>query len=152
MAAIEAVQPGNDFLEPHRAAMKVLAEGLGELGLLPTSVEEALAPENQFYKRYTLHGTSHMLGIDVHDCADAPSDRYRNGKLEPGMVLTIEPGLYFQLDDLTVPAKYRGIGIRIEDDVLVTARGQRVLSDVPRDADDVEAWVSELWANAEVHA
>ena len=92
VAAIEAVQPGNDFLEPHRAAMKVLAEGLGELGLLPSSVEEALAPENQFYKRYTLHGTSHMLGIDVHDCADAPSDRYRHGKLEPGMVLTIEPG------------------------------------------------------------
>ena len=71
---------------------------------------------------------------------------------EPGMVLTIEPGLYFQLDDLTVPAKYRGIGIRIEDDVLVTARGNRVLSDVPRDADDVEAWVSDLWASAEAHA
>ena len=151
VAAIEAVQPGNDFLEPHRAAMKVLAEGLGELGLLPSSVEEALAPENQFYNLYTLHGTSHMLGIDVHDCADAPSDRYRNGKLEPGMVLTIEPGLYFQLDDLTVPAKYRGIGIRIEDDVLVTARGHRVLSDVPRDADDVEAWVSES-GECEVHA
>ena len=152
VAAIDAVAPGNDFLEPHRAAMKVLAEGLGELGLLPSSVEEALAPENQFYKRYTLHGTSHMLGIDVHDCADAPAERYRHGKLEPGMVLTIEPGLYFQLDDLTVPVKYRGIGIRIEDDVLVTARGNRVLSDVPRDADDVEAWVSDLWASAEAHA
>lgn len=149
LAAIDATKPGNDFLEPHRAAMRVLACGLGELGLLPGSVDEALDPEHQFYKRYTLHGTSHMLGIDVHDCSDASLNRYRQGKLEPGMVLTIEPGLYFQLDDLTVPAKYRGIGIRIEDDVLVTARGNRVLSDFPREADEVEAWVEGLWAQNE---
>lgn len=146
VAAIEAVKPGNAFLEPHRAAMQVLAHGLGELGFLPCSVEEALLPENQFYKRYTLHGTSHMLGMDVHDCAHARSEVYRNGKLQAGMVLTIEPGLYFQLDDLTIPKRYRGIGIRIEDDVLVTAKGHRVLSDVPRDADDVEAWMASLWA------
>ena len=95
--------------------MKVLAED-GELGLLPSSVEEALAPENQFYKHH-LHGTSHMLGIDVHDCADAPSDRYPNGNLSRDGSYH-RTGLYFQLDDLTVPAKYRGIGIRIEDDVL----------------------------------
>ena len=146
IAAIEAVKPGNDFLEPHRAAMKVLAEGLGELGLLPCSVEEALLPENQFYKRYTLHGTSHMLGMDVHDCSHARNEVYRHGPLLPGMVLTIEPGLYFQLDDLTVPKKYRGIGVRIEDDVLVTAKGHKVLSDVPADSDAVEAWMAELWA------
>jgi Xaa-Pro aminopeptidase len=146
VAAIEAVQPGNDFLEPHRAAMRVLAEGLGELGLLPCPVEEALLPENQFYKRYTLHGTSHMLGMDVHDCAHARNEVYRHGPLQAGMVLTIEPGLYFQLDDLTVPKKYRGIGVRIEDDVLVTAKGHKVLSDVPRDSADVEAWMAELWA------
>ena len=148
VAAIEAVKPGNHCLDPHWAAMKVLAHGLADLGLLPCSAEEALLPENQFYKRYTLHGTSHMLGMDVHDCAHARIERYRNGPLEPGMVLTIEPGLYFQEDDLTVPAKYRGIGIRIEDDVLVTAKGHRVLSDVPRDSDDVEAWMAELWAEA----
>ena len=132
--------------------MAVLAQGLGDLGLLPGTVEEALDPENQFYKRYTLHGTSHMLGIDVHDCSDASIERYRQGKLEPGMVLTIEPGLYFQLDDLRVPAKYRGIGIRIEDDVLVTARGNRVLSDFPLEADEVEAWVADLWAKSDAHA
>ena len=152
LAAIDAAKPGNDFLEPHRAAMAVLAQGLGDLGLLPGTVEEALDPENQFYKRYTLHGTSHMLGIDVHDCSDASIERYRQGKLEPGMVLTIEPGLYFQLDDLRVPAKYRGIGIRIEDDVLVTARGNRVLSDFPLEADEVEAWVADLWAKSDAHA
>jgi len=123
-----------------------LAEGLGELGLLPCPVEEALLPENQFYKRYTLHGTSHMLGMDVHDCAHARNEVYRHGPLQAGMVLTIEPGLYFQLDDLTVPKKYRGIGVRIEDDVLVTAKGHKVLSDVPRDSADVEAWMAELWA------
>ncbi len=87
-----------------------------------------------------------MLGMDVHDCAHARNEVYRHGPLLPGMVLTIEPGLYFQLDDLTVPKKYRGIGVRIEDDVLVTAKGHRVLSDVPRDSDDVEAWMAELWA------
>jgi Xaa-Pro aminopeptidase len=128
--------------------MKVLANGLADMGLLSCSAEEALKPDNQFYKRYTLHGTSHMLGMDVHDCAHARLERYRNGKLEPGMVLTIEPGLYFQEDDLTVPARYRGIGVRIEDDVLVTAKGHRVLSDIPRDSDDVEAWMASLWAEA----
>ena len=87
------------------------------------SADEALRDENQFYKRYSLHNVSHMLGLDVHDCAAARAEAYKFGKLAPGMVLTVEPGLYFQPDDLTVPERYRGIGVRIEDDVLVTETG-----------------------------
>jgi Xaa-Pro aminopeptidase len=146
MQAMEAVKPGNDFMEPNRVAMGVLARGLERLGILPTSAEEALRNENQFYKRYSLHNVSHMLGLDVHDCAAARQEAYKYGKLQPGMVLTVEPGLYFQLDDQTVPAKYRGIGVRIEDDVLVTASGYRNLSAAfPRRVHDVEAWMKRLW-------
>ncbi|MCI0671687.1 MAG: aminopeptidase P family protein [Myxococcaceae bacterium] len=148
-AAIKAVRPGNDFMEPNRVAMRVLAEGLEALGILPTKAEEALREENQFYKRYSLHNVSHMLGLDVHDCAQARQEAYKFGKLKAGMVLTVEPGLYFQLDDLTVPAKYRGIGVRIEDDVLVTQKGCRVLSGaIPREVKDVEAWMKGLWKKA----
>jgi Xaa-Pro aminopeptidase len=132
-------------MEPNRRAMRVLAEGLERMGILPTSAEEALKDEHQFYKRYSLHNVSHMLGLDVHDCAQARMEAYKYGKLQPGMVLTVEPGLYFQLDDLTVPKKYRGIGVRIEDDVLVTARGMQSLSkDIPSDPDEVEAWMASL--------
>jgi len=141
-AAFEKCAPGNDFLDPHRAAMQVLAHGLERLGILG-SADEALRDENQFYKRYSLHNTSHMLGLDVHDCAAARAENYKFGKLEAGMVLTVEPGLYFQLDDLTVPARYRGIGVRIEDDVLITETGVDVLSAaIPRAVDEVEAWVA----------
>ena len=146
LVATRAVRPGADFLAPHRAASHVLAHGLERLGILPMSADVALRDENQFYKRYSLHGTSHMLGLDVHDCDRARPEHYRYGKLAPGMVLTVEPGLYFQMDDLTVPQRFRGIGIRVEDDVLVTARGRRVLTrDIPRTAVDVEAWMQGLW-------
>jgi Xaa-Pro aminopeptidase len=145
--AIKAVKPGNDFMEPNKIAMRVLADGLARLGILKMSADEALKEEHQFYKRYSLHNVSHMLGLDVHDCAQARQEAYKFGKLQPGMVLTVEPGLYFQLDDLTVPKKYRGIGVRIEDDVLVTARGCKVLSSkIPRAAKDVEAWMKQLWS------
>ncbi len=145
-AALKAVKPGNDFMEPNRAAMRVLAHGLEKLGILPTSAEEALKDENQFYKRYSLHNVSHMLGLDVHDCAQARAEAYKFGKLEPGMVLTVEPGLYFQVDDMTVPAKFRGIGIRIEDDVVVTEKGSKNLSaGIPRTVKDIEAWMKALW-------
>ncbi|HEU4534144.1 MAG TPA: aminopeptidase P family protein [Polyangiaceae bacterium] len=148
-AAIEAVEPGADFLAPHRAATRALAEGLIALGVLRAPLDEAVDEKKQYYKRYTLHGTSHMLGLDVHDCARARKESYREGKLAAGMVLTIEPGLYFQPDDLTVPARLRGIGVRIEDDVLVTARGRRVLTAaIPREADEVEAWLAGLWGGA----
>jgi Xaa-Pro aminopeptidase len=143
-AGIAACRPGADFLDPHRAAMQVLTHGLVELGVLEDA-EAALAEDAQLYRRYTLHGVSHMLGIDVHDCAHARSEVYRKGTLQPGYVLTVEPGLYFQPDDLTVAEDLRGIGVRIEDDVLITEDGCRNLSGaLPRDADAVEAWMREL--------
>jgi Xaa-Pro aminopeptidase len=145
-AAMEAVRPGVDFRTPHRVAMKVLCEGLYEMGILRETPDEALRPDRQLHRRYTLHGTSHMLGIDVHDCANARNEKY-HGELREGYVLTVEPGLYFQSNDLTVPEEYRGIGVRIEDDVVVTAEGYENLSSaLPRDADDIEAWMAGLWA------
>jgi Xaa-Pro aminopeptidase len=144
-AAFAQVKPGNDFLDPHNAAMRVLAQGLIDLGILKCSLDEALDPQKQFYKRYTLHGTSHMLGIDVHDCAKARTENYRHGKMQAGMVLTVEPGLYFQPDDATAPEKFRGIGVRIEDDVVVTQEGHENLSAIlPSAASEVEAWISGL--------
>ena len=124
--------------------MQVLAHGLDDLGVLPVSAEEALAPGSRVYARWTLHGTSHMLGMDVHDCGQAAPESYAKGTYAEGMVLTVEPGLYFQQDDLLVPEELRGIGIRIEDDVLVTADGTENLSaSLPRTSADVEAWFDE---------
>jgi len=146
-AGIEAVGPGADFLAPHHAAMNILAHGLEDLGLLPVTAEEALAPDSKVYARWTLHGTSHMLGMDVHDCARASTDIYPKGKLETGMVLTVEPGLYFQEDDLLFPEELRGIGIRIEDDIVVTQDGSRNMSAaLPRDIKDIEEWMGALRA------
>ncbi|NYG58323.1 Xaa-Pro aminopeptidase [Nocardioides daedukensis] len=144
-AGIQAVRPGVPFQSVHQASMEVLAHGLGDMGLLPVSVEEALDPESKVYSRWTLHGTSHMLGLDVHDCGQASTEAYPKGDLAESMVLTVEPGLYFQEDDLLVPEELRGIGIRIEDDIVVTADGSRNLSaSLPRTAEDVEAWMSSL--------
>ncbi len=147
-AAFKAVKPGNDFLEPNRRAMEILADGLEQLGIL-ASAKEALKQEHQFYKRYSLHNVSHMLGLDVHDCAQARQEAYKFGQLKPGMVLTVEPGLYFQTDDLTVPARYRGIGVRIEDDVVVTPKGYRNLSAMfPSKLEDLEDWMARVWRSA----
>ena len=144
-AGIEAVRPGVPFVAAHEAAMSVLAHGLSDMGLLPVSAEEALDPSSKVYARWTLHGTSHMLGMDVHDCAQAAPESYAKGDLAEGMVLTVEPGLYFQHDDLLVPEELRGIGIRIEDDILVTADGSRNLSEaLPRTPDAVEEWMGRL--------
>ncbi len=141
-AGIAAVRPGARFAEPHEAAMSVLAHGLEGLGLLPVPAEEALDPESKVYARWTLHGTSHMLGLDVHDCGMAAPESYAKGDLAEGMVLTVEPGLYFQPDDLLVPAELRGTGIRIEDDLVVTATGSHNLSaSLPRTAVAVEEWM-----------
>ena len=128
-AGIDATKPGADFLDPHRAAMAVIAEALEDWGILGVSAAESLQDDVGLHRRYTLHSTSHMLGLDVHDCANARGETYQRGPLAEGMVLTVEPGLYFQADDETVPPEFRGIGVRIEDDVLVTASGCRVLSD-----------------------
>ena len=125
-AGIAAVKPGGKYLDFHHAAQRVLATKLVEWGLVEGPVERVL--ELGLQRRWTLHGTGHMLGMDVHDCAVARRETYADGTLEPGMCLTVEPGLYFQPDDLTVPEEYRGIGVRIEDDILVTEDGNQNLS------------------------
>lgn len=144
-AAFEVAVPGAKFSDVHAAAMQVIAARLEEWGLLPVSAEESLSPEGQQHRRWMVHGTSHHLGLDVHDCAQARREMYLDKRLEPGMIFTIEPGLYFKADDLTVPEEYRGIGVRIEDDVLVTASGNENLSAaLPRTVPDVEAWMASL--------
>lgn len=144
-AAFAVARPGSRFADVHAAAMEVIADRLESWGLLPASAEDSLLPEGQFHRRWMVHGTSHHLGMDVHDCAQARREMYLDARLEPGMVFTIEPGLYFKSDDLAVPAEYRGIGVRIEDDVLITATGHENLSAaLPRRAEDVEAWMASL--------
>ena len=138
--AIEAIKPGVHVDEPHDAAVKVLVAGMIELGLLTGSVDDAIASGS--FRRFYMHRTSHWLGMDVHDVG-----LYRTeGKprvLEPGMVLTVEPGIYIGPDDDGVPEKFRGIGIRIEDDVLLTADGHEVItSATPKSVADVEALTS----------
>jgi len=150
-AAIAVVKPGVSFMAPNDAAMRVLAQGLFDLGILKEEPELALRRDRQLHRRYTLHGVSHMLGLDVHDCANARDDVYL-GELQVGYVLTVEPGLYFQANDLTVPEEYRGIGVRIEDDVLVTADGATNLSAaLPRDPDEIESWMAEIWSDGPVN-
>lgn len=145
-AAFAVARVGVKFREVHEAAMKVIAARTAEWGALPVSAEEALdADAGGQHRRYMVHGTSHHLGIDVHDCAQARREMYYDGVLEAGMVFTIEPGLYFQIDDLTVAEELRGIGVRIEDDILMTEDGPVNLSaDIPRTADEVEAWIARV--------
>jgi len=140
-AGFAVARPGAKFLDVHMAAMEVIEKRLTEWGIVP----DAEDPEAKLYRRWMVHSTSHHLGMDVHDCAAANRDLYMEGTLEPGMVFTIEPGLYFKAGDLTVPEELRGIGIRIEDDVLVTEDGHENLSAaLPRDPDAVEAWMARL--------
>ncbi|HKE64555.1 MAG TPA: aminopeptidase P family protein [Micromonosporaceae bacterium] len=142
-AGIDLIKPGVEFKDIHETCMRVLAGGLSDLGLLPVGVDEAMDPESQVYRRWTLHGFGHMLGLDVHDCANARHETYRGGAIGENYVLTVEPGLYFQPEDDLVPAELRGIGIRIEDDVLVTSAGAQVMSDgLPRHPADVESWLA----------
>ncbi|WP_244295915.1 aminopeptidase P family protein [Pseudoclavibacter terrae] len=142
-AAFAIVRPGITFRTIHDTAMEVIAKRTQELGM-PLGVGET-DPAEQLYRRYMVHGTSHHLGIDVHDCAKARRELYLDGVLEAGMVFTIEPGLYLQPDDLTVPEQLRGIGVRIEDDILVTADGAENLSSaIPRTVADVESWFASL--------
>ena len=144
-AGIAAVKPGAKYRDINNACMKVLAEGLHELGVLTISAEESLKPENGLHRRWSVHASGHMLGLDVHDCAKARSDQYLDGVLQEGQVLTVEPGLYIQPDDQLFPAEYRGIGVRIEDDLLVTATGSENLSaKLPRTVSEIEKWIVEL--------
>jgi Xaa-Pro aminopeptidase len=144
-AGIAAVKPGAKFKDFHNACMVEIAKGAAELGVLPVSVEESLKPESGLHRRWQFHGSGHHLGIDVHDCAHARKEQYAEAVLEPGMILTVEPGFYIQPDDTLFPEEYRGIGIRIEDDILVTESGAKILSNaLPRHPDEVEAYMAKL--------
>ena len=149
-AGIAEVKAGADFVAAHKAAMWVLADHLHSWGILPVTAEVSCADDPEqpgagLHRRYTLHSTSHMLGIDVHDCAKARAEVYVKGTLHAGHVLTVEPGLYFQVNDRTVPAELRGIGVRIEDDILVTDGAPVNLSAaLPRDPAEVMAWMREV--------
>ncbi|GAA6524465.1 aminopeptidase P family protein [Intrasporangium sp. DVR] len=149
-AGIAACKPGNRFSDIHAAAIRVIAEHLEQWGLLPegVDVEATLDKEHgQYHRRWMVHGTSHHLGIDVHDCALATREQYMDGELKPGMIVTVEPGLYFKADDLLAPPEFRGNGVRIEDDILITEDGCENLSAaMPRSADDVEAWIARIWS------
>ena len=144
-AGIAAVKPGAKFKDFHNACMVEIAKGAAELGVLPVSVEESLKPESGLHRRWQFHGSGHHLGIDVHDCAHARKEQYAEAVLEAGMILTVEPGFYIQPDDTLFPEEYRGIGVRIEDDILVTESGAKILSNaLPRHPDEVEAYMAKL--------
>ncbi|MGA0018851.1 MAG: M24 family metallopeptidase, partial [Steroidobacteraceae bacterium] len=136
LASIESVRPGHDWNHPHDVAVQVLTAGMVRLGLLKGRVASLI--KSQAYRRFYMHRTGHWLGLDVHDAGD-----YKIGEewrvLEPGMVLTIEPGLYIPPGARGVPAELRGLGIRIEDDVLVTREGCEVLTEgVPKETAAIE--------------
>ncbi|WP_405374358.1 MULTISPECIES: aminopeptidase P family protein [unclassified Microbacterium] len=148
-AGLDRVRPGVEYLDFHFAAMEVVAQGLHDWGLLPVSVDEALSPAGQQHRRYLACGIGHHLGLDVHDCSQAHYEDYMGAALEPGVVMTVEPGLYFHAHDLTLPPELRGIGVRLEDDILVTGSGSEVLSDaLPIAAAEVEAWTQHHLATA----
>ena len=139
-AAIEAVRPGNHWNAFHEASVQVLTQGLVDLGLLKGGVAELI--ETEAYRPFYMHRTGHWLGLDVHDVGDYKvDDQWR--VLEPGMVLTVEPGLYVAPDDTSVDARWRGIGIRIEDDLAVTRDGHEILTgDVPKEVADIHVLMS----------
>jgi len=131
-ACIEMVKPGLNFIEIHDKSVEMITEGLIRLGLLSGTVEQNIFDGS--YDRFYMHGVGHWLGMDVHDC---PSTSMRT-KLKPGHVFTIEPGIYIPCDT-DIPEKYRGIGVRIEDDILVTENGYEVLScGAPKEIQDIE--------------
>lgn len=137
LAGIAAAKPGAVHKDIHEAALKVLIRGLLKLGLLEGTEESV--KEDESYRRFFMHGTSHWLGLDVHDCG-AYTIGKKSRTLEPGMVFTVEPGIYIEEDDETVDERWRGIGVRIEDDVLITAEGNEVLTAaIPKTVDEVEA-------------
>ncbi|WP_171263035.1 Xaa-Pro aminopeptidase [Acinetobacter terrae] len=144
LAAIDAVRIGNSYKEPHHVAVRIMVEGLVELGLMKGDIEEII--RNESFRQFYMHGTGHWLGMDVHDVGSYKIDGEWRA-YEEGMVVTVEPGLYIAPDDETVDAKWRGIGIRIEDDVVATENGPLVLTkDVVKTVEDIEA----LMAKAKV--
>ena len=137
LAAIAAIKPGNHWNQPHDASVRVMTQGLRELGLLKGSLANLL--KREAYRAFYMHRVGHWLGLDVHDVGDyRVAEEWR--LLEPGMVMTVEPGLYIAADNTRVAKKWRGIGIRIEDDVVVTESGCDVISSgVPKNVEEIEA-------------
>ena len=141
LAAIEAVAPGTAWNVPHDVTVRVITEGLVRLGLLEGNVDELIAADA--YRPFYMHRAGHWLGIDVHDVGDYKIDGTWR-LMEPGMVTTIEPGIYVAPDNEDVDEKWRGIGIRIEDDVLVTRTGRRVLSlGAPKTVEEIESFMGQ---------
>ncbi|WP_286713361.1 Xaa-Pro aminopeptidase [Acinetobacter sp. UBA2581] len=144
IAAINAVQIGNSYKEPHNVAVRILVQGLLDLGIMQGELEEIIQTES--FRQFYMHGTGHWLGMDVHDVGTYKA----NGEwraYEEGMVVTVEPGLYIAPDDETVDAKWRGIGIRIEDDVVATKNGPLVLTaKVVKTVEDIEALMAQARA------
>ena len=133
LASIDAIKPGQPWVGFHDAAVRVLTEGLVELGLMKGDVDELI--KNHDFKDFYMHGTGHMLGMDVHDVShygDSPRE------FMSGMVLTVEPGIYVSPDNTEVEERWRGIGIRIEDNILVTETGAEVLTDAPKTVAEIE--------------
>ena len=146
-AVFAIAKPGVTYSQMHKTAMAVIAKKTAEWGFFKGTVEESLEQDNQWHRRWMIHGTGHHLGLDVHDCAQARSEMYRDAVLEEGMIFTIEPGLYFHKDDLMVPKEFRGIGVRIEDDVLVTKTGVvNLTGKLPRKPEEIEDWMAKLQA------
>jgi Xaa-Pro aminopeptidase len=140
-AALEAARPGTTLPALHEVASRRLTQGMVDIGLLEGDVDELI--ESEAHRRYFMHGTSHWLGLDVHDVG-----RYTDGEkprsLEPGMVFTVEPGLYVSQHDPDAPEAFRGLGVRIEDDVVVTPEGiENLTAAIPKQVEDVEAWVND---------
>lgn len=136
-AAIKAVRPGASFKKPHETALRVVCEGLSKMKIIKKPASRIYS--EKLFAPFMPHGTSHFLGLDVHDPGDTVDSKAKPTKLQVGNVITIEPGLYFRSDDRRVPKKYRGIGVRIEDDVAVTKSGSEVLSrDCPKEIKEIE--------------
>ena len=141
LAAIDAVRIGNSYKEPHRIAVRILVQGLLDLGLMQGNIEQII--ESESFHQFYMHGTGHWLGLDVHDVGSYKIEGEWRA-YEEGMTVTVEPGLYIAPDDETVDAKWRGIGIRIEDDVVVTKDGPRVLTaEVVKTVEEIEALMAQ---------
>jgi Xaa-Pro aminopeptidase len=141
LAAIDMIIPGNHWDQPHQAAVRVITEGLVDLGLLEGDVDQLI--ETEAFKKFYMHKTGHWLGLDVHDVGEYQvHETWR--VFEPGMVMTVEPGIYIE-ESMDVPAKFKGIGIRIEDNVLVTSKGREVLTQgIPKTVDEIEAYMAQF--------
>jgi len=137
LAAIDAVRVGNSYKEPHNVAVRILVQGLLDLGIMQGDIEEIIQKES--FRQFYMHGTGHWLGMDVHDVGSYKQEGVWR-TYEEGMVVTVEPGLYIAPDDETVDAKWRGIGIRIEDDIVATKNGPlNLTAKVVKSVEEIEA-------------